>query len=82
MTVVLERNAAKKLERTNEPLKSRIIKGLSGLSEEPPHGNIKKLQGRDDYRLRVGSYRVLFRIEHDIVIVTNIASRGQAYKKE
>ena len=79
MMVVLENTAAKKLERTNEPLKSRIIEGLSGLNEEPPQGDIKKLQGRNDYRLRVGSYRVLFRIENNTVIVTNIAPRGQAY---
>jgi len=79
MHVVLDRNAAKRLERTNEPLKGRIIEALNGLIEEPPRGDIKKLQGRNDYRLRIGSYRVLFRIESNTVIVTNIASRGQAY---
>ena len=44
MNVVLDRNAAKKLERTNEPLKSRIVEALNGLSNEPPQGDIKKLQ--------------------------------------
>jgi len=79
MQVVLDRNAAKKLERTNEPLKSRIIEALNGLREEPLQGDIKKLRGRSDYRLRIGDYRALFRIEGNTVIVTNIAPRGQAY---
>jgi len=76
---VLDRNAAKKLERTNEPLKNRIVEALNGLRNEPPQGDIKKLQGRDDYLLRIGDYRVLFRIGNNMIIVTNIAPRGQAY---
>jgi len=79
MNVVLDRYAAKKLERTNEPLKSRIINALNGLREKPPQGDVKKLQGRYDYRLRIGDYRVLFRIENNMIIVTNIAPRGHVY---
>jgi len=79
MRVVLDKNAAKKLERANEPVKTRIIEALNGLSEEPLRGDIKKLQGRRDYRLRIGGYRALFRIEDNMIIVTNIAPRGQAY---
>jgi mRNA interferase RelE/StbE len=37
-------------------------------------GNIKRLQGRDDYRLRVGDYRVIFEIDQSgSPIVINIA---------
>ena len=79
MQVILDKNAAKKLERTNESLKSRIVEALNGLSKEPPRGDIKKLQGRSDYRLRIGDYRLLFRIENNMIIVTNIAPRDQAY---
>jgi mRNA interferase RelE/StbE len=81
MCVFLEKKAIKKLKRTNEPLKSRIISALHGLGEEPPRGDVKSLHGRDDYRLRAGGYRVLYRIETDTVVVTNIAPRGQAYKE-
>ena len=81
MKVVLEKKAAKCLERQNEPLKSKICNAIDGLSFEPPHGDIKKLQGRDDYRLRIGKIRILYRIENDAIIITNIAPRGQAYKE-
>jgi mRNA interferase RelE/StbE len=81
MQVFLEKKAIKKLERTNEPLKSRIINALRGLGKYPPQGDNKSLHGREDYRLRVGGYRVLYRIETDTVVVTNIAPRGQVYKE-
>ena len=81
MKVVLEKKAAKYLERLNEPIKSKIGNALIGLSFEPPQGDIKKLQGRDDYRLRIGKNRILYRIESETIIITNIAPRGQAYKE-
>ena len=81
MKVVLEKKAAKYLERLNEPIKSKIGNALDGLTFEPLQGDIKKLQGGADYRLRAGKYRILYRIENDTIIVTNIAPRGQAYKE-
>ena len=45
-------------------------------------GNIKKLQGRDGYRLRVGDYRVIYAIDHGELIVTivRIGSRGDVHE--
>jgi len=82
MEVVLEKKAAKYLERLNEPMKSRIITALDGLADEPPHGDINKLQGQEAaYRLRVGSYRILFKDKISCIAVYKIAPRGQAYKE-
>lgn len=80
MKTVLSQQAAKYLKRLNEPEKSRIIKALEKLELEPPEGDIKNLSGKDGYRLRVGGYRVLFGIKSDIIVITDIAPRGQAYK--
>jgi mRNA-degrading endonuclease RelE of RelBE toxin-antitoxin system len=46
MKVVLEKKAAKYLERLNEPVKSNIIAALGKLAQEPPQGDVKRLQGR------------------------------------
>ena len=45
-------------------------------------GNIKKLQGRDGYRLRVGDYRVIYTIDNGALIITiiKIGSRGDVYE--
>ena len=81
MHVELTRKAARQLDHINEPLKSRIIKSLRKLEKEPPEGDIKKLEGQDGYRARIGGYRILFDIEADTVSVYKIAPRGEAYKE-
>ena len=46
------------------------------------HPNAKKLQGREGYRLRVGDWRVVYKIQNEqlIIIVLKVASRGEVYK--
>jgi len=81
MNVILSQQAAKYLERMNEPVKSRIKTALRKLGNEPPQGDIKTMVGQDGYRLRVGGYRILFGTKDDIIVVTDIAPRGQVYKR-
>jgi mRNA interferase RelE/StbE len=66
----------------NEPDKGYIKAALAGLEKNPPVGDIKPLTGQKGYRLRVGHYRILFHIEENVIVVTNIEPRGQAYKKK
>ena len=82
MRVELNNAAKKQYKKLNEPYKSRIASALDRLELEPPEGDIKKLQGRDGYRVVVGDYRILFDIENDRVDVFKIAPRWQAYRKE
>jgi mRNA interferase RelE/StbE len=44
------------------------------------HPNVLKLQGREEYRLRVQNWRILFRIEDGAMIIDNIAPRGSVYE--
>ena len=80
MNVVLKPSAAKYLSRLNEPNKSRIKKALEKLVKEPPEGDIKSLEGKDGYRLRIGGYRALFDIIDKEIVVYEIGLRGQIYK--
>ena len=81
MQVLLHPSAGKYLEHLNEPMKGRIKAALKNLEKEPLEGDIKPLAGQPGYfRLRVGSYRVLFRVAENIR-VHKIATRGQAYKE-
>ncbi len=41
--------------------------------------NVKKLQGRDESRLRVQDWRVIFRIEGEVLQVDDIGPRGSIY---
>jgi len=81
MKVVLEKQAAKYLESLYAVMKCRIKEALKDLAEEPPSGDIVKLQGENGYRRRVGDYRIVFDITETKIIVYKIAPRGQVYKR-
>ena len=80
MKVILEKKAAKYLENLDMVMKHRIKQALRDLADEPPSGDIVKLQNTVGYRRRVGDYRIIFDITETAVIVYKIAPRGQAYK--
>jgi mRNA interferase RelE/StbE len=42
--------------------------------------NVKRLQGRSEYRMRVQDWRVIFRIERSTLWIDDIAPRGSAYE--
>ena len=81
MKVELSPKAAKYLKALNEPHKSRLKLALKKLSKEPPTGDIKKMSVWDEYRLRVGNYRLLFKIFDGKILVHEIGVRGQIYKR-
>ncbi|MCL2232997.1 MAG: type II toxin-antitoxin system RelE/ParE family toxin [Treponema sp.] len=83
MNVLLHRDADKYLNRLNEADRERINDAIDDLEEEPPQGDITPIAGEPGrFRTRVGSYRLLWRIKDDHILVTHIDPRGQAYKKK
>ena len=71
------KKAVKFLKRQDVPSQKRLIAAISRL---PLEGDIKKLQGIDGYRLRVGNFRVLFFVNGIIIDIIDIGNRGQIYK--
>jgi len=73
------------LKKIDRPHKKIIKEKLLILAENPEalKSNIKKLSGTKDdyYRLRVGSYRVIFKREEKklIIIIVRIGHRKEIY---
>lgn len=46
-------------------------------------GDITKLAGREEWRLRVGTWRVRFRFDHDAhaIVVVRVLPRREAYRE-
>ena len=83
MIVLLHRSADKYLNRLNQADRDRFNAAFDDLEKEPPEGDIKPYEGSPGiWRLRVGSYRALYKIEGDTILVTHIEPRGQAYTKK
>ncbi len=78
----ITKNAQKSLSKIDEPFQTKIINKIYFLGNNPYY-NAKKLTGRDAYRIRIGSYRVIYEINNDelIVLVINISHRKDIYTK-
>lgn len=61
--------ATKQLRALPKEVVSKIDAAVVALADNPRPAGIKKLRGREGYRLRVGDYRVLYRVEDVIRIV-------------
>ena len=74
------KTAMKALLRANKRL--LIRQKIEELANDPESlaANMKRLQGRREYRLRVQDWRVIFRFEDDILWIDDIAPRGSAYE--
>lgn len=71
------KQATKFLERQTLVIRQRITNAISRL---PYHGDIKKMEGGDTWRLRVGDYRVIFDDDGNVIYVYRSRPRGDAYK--
>lgn len=86
MEIEYSKKAKKFIESQDRPTKQRLKEAIEGLTETPPKGDIKLLQGYSDgrKRLRVGKYRIIYNYneknEIEILLILNIDSRGDIYK--
>jgi mRNA interferase RelE/StbE len=81
--VELARSAVRDLRRLDAPVRRRVLTALDGLLADPPVGDVVKLSGRpDEWRLRVGDWRVRFTREVDrrLIVVQRVLPRGRAYR--
>lgn len=71
--------ALKFIEKQDKIQRIRIYKAIYNL----PNGDVKKLAGcKNEYRLRVGEYRIIYELNQNefIILVTRAGNRGQIYK--
>lgn len=63
-------------------LARRIRAAIEALAEDPRPPGCRKLEGREnEWRVRVGTWRVIYQIEEDrvVVLVIRVAPRGEVY---
>lgn len=81
--ILLELSAERDLGRLSPDVHDRVIAAIQGLAGNPrPHG-CRKLAGTDnDWRIRVGDYRVIYEIADAIRIVrvNRVRHRREVYR--
>lgn len=81
--VVFARSARKELENLDPPVARRITKQIEALVTDPRPTGVVKLEGATDlWRIRVGQWRVVYRISDrdHLVDVIAVRHRSDAYK--
>ncbi|MDB5971949.1 MAG: addiction module toxin RelE [Hydrocarboniphaga sp.] len=82
-TIEYSNEARKALKRMPANISSLIEAKLTLLSQNPyaPNNNVKKLQGRAAYRLRIGDWRAIYELQDEIITIyiVTVAPRGGAY---
>lgn len=75
MDIRYSKQAEKFLKKQDAVTRKRIRDAIQNL----PSGDVKKLQGKNGYRLRVGDYRVIFDKDGNVIYVERVHNRGQVY---
>jgi mRNA interferase RelE/StbE len=81
--VLIPKPVQKQLDNLPEQIRDRILEKILSLAEEPRPSGVKKLQGFDnEYRIRVGNYRIRYEVDDKTltVVVLHCKHRKDAYK--
>ncbi|MFN7778531.1 MAG: type II toxin-antitoxin system RelE family toxin [Betaproteobacteria bacterium] len=77
------RQASRMLESMPRNVRAVVEGKIAAVCADPHgrHNNATRLQGRPEFRLRVGDWRVIYRVidERVTVLIVKIGSRGQVY---
>ncbi len=75
--------AARAIKKLPPEAKRRIQAAVELLAEDPRPPAAKKLTGRPEWRVRTGDYRVLYRIQDDVltVVIVHARHRREVYDK-
>ena len=83
-SVLLEKAAARFLLQIRDAkLKSRLDEAIESLASDPRPSGCRKLSGTSDrYRIRIGHYRIIYRIDDGkvTVLVLAIGHRREVYE--
>ncbi len=82
--IEFSRRAEKQFEDLPQQIQQRIRPRIDALAEDPRPPGVKKLEETENqYRLRVGDYRIVYEI-HDailLVILVRIGHRSDVYRR-
>ena len=79
--IVWDEKAYDSLNKLEPTISRRILKKVDELSENPFSKDIKRLKGCNDFRLRVGDYRIIFAVEQNTIQILKVGHRKNVYDR-
>lgn len=80
--IEIKKSAQKEIKNLPNKELKKVVDKINSLAHEPRPAGCKKLSGEEKYRIRVGSYRVLYSIEDDVLViyVVKVGHRKDVYE--
>ena len=80
--LVIPRSVNKRMERLPTEAYDRVDSAILRLAEEPRPPGCARLRGREDWRIRVGDYRIVYFIDDEqrVVEILNVGHRRDIYR--
>lgn len=78
----MQRRAKKAIDALPPMMRRRVLLAIEQLAGEPRPSGVRKLEGSDEYRIRVRDYRVIYEIEDAVlvVVVVRVDHRRDVYR--
>lgn len=80
--IFIKPSAVKEIEALPKKDRSRVVARIRRLAREPRPRGVEKLSGAEKYRLRQGSYRILYLIDDPdrTAVVFKVGHRREVYR--
>lgn len=83
-SIEFTREARKAIKAMPRNVRELVESKIEAVAAGPyaQHNNVTRMQGRPEFRLRVGDWRVIYRVLDDrvVLLVIKIGGRGQVYE--
>ena len=80
--VLIKPSAVKEIEGIPQRDRQRIVARIQGLSTNPRPPGCEKLSGQDKFRLRQGTYRIVYSVNDDefSLLIVKVGHRKEVYR--
>jgi mRNA interferase RelE/StbE len=81
-SIEIKKSAVKELSQIPKKDLVKIVKNINSLADNPRPKGSKKLSREEKYRIRYGTYRILYLIKDDLLViyVIKVAHRKDIYR--
>lgn len=80
--ITILRSAQKQLAKIDRKQQTAIISSIQKLPKNPRPAGCKKLSGRPAWRIRVGTYRIIYEIKDTelVILIVDVGHRRDIYR--
>jgi mRNA interferase RelE/StbE len=81
--LTIPKRVSKRMEKLPTEVYDRVDGAILALANDPRPPGCTRLRGRDDWRIRVGDYRIVYGIDDErrVVEILAVAHRRDVYRR-